>query len=79
MSLDKKYQIPIETVKRMVKDGVISCSIARNYEIYDYFLSMKSQNPLLANVDLITKVSENMRVSESTVEKVVYTFGKNYK
>lgn len=79
MSLAKKYQIPIETVKRMVKDGVISCSIDRNYEIYDYFLSMKSQNPLLANVDLITKVSENMHVPESTVEKVVYTFGKNYK
>lgn len=79
MSLDKKYQIPVETVKKMIKDGVISCSIARNFDVYDYFLTMKQQNPMLGNSQIISNVSTEMKLSVSTVEKIVYVFGKNCK
>jgi len=32
--LSKKYNIPVETVNRMVKDGVISCSWVGHEEVY---------------------------------------------
>jgi len=77
MSLDKKYQIPAETVKKMVQDGVISCSIARHHEIYDYYLSFKSTCSGKSNAEIFFHVAEKMKVSESSVKAIVYKLDRN--
>jgi predicted transcriptional regulator len=76
MSLHKKYGIPEATVKQMVCDGVISCSVSRHYEIYDRFRQLKEQFPSRTKLDIIIQVAEEMNTSEATVDKVVYSLHK---
>lgn len=74
MSLGKKYSIPAETIKNMVNDGVISCSIARQYEIYDYLqeFARSSQATGKSKAQIFIEVSEKMRCSESWVRTIYY-------
>lgn len=76
MSLDKKYNIPPETVHRMVRDGVISCFTIRHHEIYDTFLSRKSSCPSCKTWDLYCDVATQLNVQPELVKKVVYLLGK---
>lgn len=76
MSLHKKYGIPESTVKQMVDDGVISCSVKRHYEIYDRFLQLRSLHPASTKLSLIIRVAEEMHATESTVDKIVHTLHK---
>lgn len=77
MRLDEKYNIPKETIIKMVNDGVISGSMARNYEILEYYQLLKKSNPSMKINQIISNVAEDMRVSTATVEKAVYTLRKN--
>jgi hypothetical protein len=76
MSLDKKYNVPEETVKRMIRDGVISCSIDRDYKIFDNCLSVKNANPSLSILEVFSNVAENLGVNEASVMKAYYTIRK---
>jgi hypothetical protein len=76
MSLDKRYNIPGETVKRMIKDGVISCSIDRDYRIFDLCVWCKNSNPSWPMSEVITHVAEDLGINESSVEKAYYTIRK---
>jgi len=76
MSLDKKYNIPGETVKRMIKDGVISCSIDRDYKIFDQCLSCKNANPSMSMAEVISQVAEDLKIHEATVNRAWYTIKK---
>lgn len=76
MSLYKKYNIPEETVKRLIKDGVISCSIDRDYKIFDCCLTVKNSNPSLSILEVFSNVSEILNVNESSVMKAYYTIRK---
>lgn len=42
MSLSKKYAISEETIKKMVRDGVISCSWAGRESVYKCYLKHKA-------------------------------------
>jgi hypothetical protein len=76
MSLEKKYGIPEATVKQMVCDGVISCSVARHYEIYGRFQQIESQSQGRSTFDIILQVADELKVNDSTVQKIVYSFRK---
>lgn len=76
MSLENRYNIPKETVKEMVQDGVISCSVARHFEIYDHFLNYRSSHPGKSMYDCFFEVAQQLKVSESTVKQVVYKLDK---
>lgn len=78
MSLDKKYNIPEETFKKMVRDGVISCSVARHYEIYDYYQQYKrsAQGSCKSAMDIYYSVAQEFRISEVMVRKIVYAIDK---
>lgn len=76
MSLDKKYNIPAETVKRMVNDGVISCSVLRHHEIFDVYQSIKAADPSRRTWDIYCDVANECHVQPELVKKVVYLFGK---
>lgn len=72
MSLDKKYNIPAETVSKMVQDGVISCSVVRHYELLDMFNAMKVANPTMSNYEIFYHISEKTGNSQDNVKNIVY-------
>lgn len=76
MSLDKKYQIPPDTIRNMVRDGVISFTTVRNHEIYDYFISFRSSNPSKSTMDLYQEVGDHYHLSSETIRVIVTGFVK---
>jgi len=77
MSLDKKYGIPAEVVSKMVKDGVISCSVARNYEIFDTFEAMRAANPQRSITDISNEVATKLHLQPELVKKVIWLVRKS--
>lgn len=78
MSLDQKYNIPRETIKNMVSDGVISGTVLRKHEICDAFFKIKRENPSLSVKQIILNLSVETNLSVSYVEKIVYPCAKSY-
>lgn len=52
--LSKKYNIPAETVTKMIKDGVISCSWSNYEEVYELYKKGMSTS----EISFHTKMSE---------------------
>ena len=73
MSLSKKYDIPQETVKRMISDGWITCSAPMYETIYDDFVRSKSSSNKSLTA-IYNEVAERNHVSEKTVRDVVHKF-----
>lgn len=70
--LSKKYDVPEEKLKMMMKDGVISCSWGAYDEIYYCY---KSERPSAkSNEDAYNIVAAKMNVSRSTVYNIVHTY-----
>jgi hypothetical protein len=61
-NLSNKYNIPAETLKKMLKDGVISCSWARWEEIYDCYKKQLSISGSRGEAVNITSVDKNVSV-----------------
>lgn len=77
MSLSNKYNIPLETIQRMVKDGVISCSAVRYEEVYDAYKKYKAQNPDKSDSKIFCEMSDQMSdMTDSSIKKIVYIMGK---
>lgn len=75
MSLSKKYNIPNETVQRMVNDGVISCSWPMYEEIYAMYCQSISCGGK-TKTEVYYEIAEKKKVSEKTVRDVVHKFIK---
>lgn len=70
MSLSNKYNIPQETVNKMVKDGVISCSWPAYEQIYDmYRKSMSMPGAIKSRV--VIEVAEKVGYSERRVREII--------
>lgn len=76
MSLAKKYDIPLETVQRMVKDGVISCSAVRYEEVYDAYKKYKTVSPNKSDVQISYEIADQMNMSDTSVRKIIYLMKK---
>lgn len=74
MSLSKKYNVPQETITKMVQDGVISCSWPRYEEIYAQFKSLTNSG--LSSVEACYQIAEKEGINERTVRNMVYRIGK---
>lgn len=73
MSLSKKYDIPAQKIKNLIDDGWISCSVPMYEKIYaDFQATMSIGGKTQTQVFL--EVAEKNRVSEKTVQKIVYKF-----
>lgn len=73
MSLSKKYGIPAEVVNKMINDGWISCSVPMYEKIYkEYQESMSVGGKTQTTIFL--EIAERNRVSEKTVQNIVYKF-----
>lgn len=74
MKLANKYNIPEETITRMVKDGVISCKWPMHEEVYTMYLTLKSTGRTATQIYL--EIGEAKKISEETVKKIVFRMGK---
>lgn len=52
--LSQKYNIPQDTVKKMIKDGVISCS----WENYEQVFRLKNEGKTVAEISMTTHMTE---------------------
>lgn len=75
MSLAKKYNVPQETIKRMVNDGVISCSWPMYEEIYAMYQKSMSIGGK-SKTQIFYEIAEAKGISERTVKNIVYTIYK---
>jgi predicted transcriptional regulator YheO len=72
MSLSDKYNIPQATIKAMIKDGWISCSVPQ-YEEIAYFYKKQIESGLSSS-EAINRTAEVTSVSKRTVYRVVHKF-----
>lgn len=72
MKLCNKYNIPQETVDKMVKDGVISCSWPRYEKIHDLFKEFTRKG--LARTQAIRQISDQENISERHIRDIIAKF-----
>lgn len=77
MILENKYNVPRETIKKMVSDGIISTSVVYHYEVLDMFQRFKNECPACPKVDLLQKVADERKEPFERIKKIVYELGKN--
>lgn len=75
MSLSEKYKIPKETIKKMINDGVISCSWPMYEEIYAMYKQSMSIGGK-SKTQIFYEIAEAKKVSERTVKNIIYTVFK---
>jgi DNA-binding transcriptional regulator LsrR (DeoR family) len=56
--LSKKYNIPSETVNKMIKDGIISCSWPGYEQVYELWKQGKTQTEI---ADITHMTDRNVR------------------
>lgn len=66
MSLAKKYNVPQETVKKMIADGVISCSWPSYEQIYAMYQKSMSIGGK-SKAEIIHEICEATKAKERTV------------
>ena len=72
MSLADKYGIPEDKIKLLIKDGWISCSVAKSEEvIYTY-----KQNLIkgLSNPDAVSNTADSVKLSDRQVYRIIHKF-----
>ena len=72
MNLKDRYNIPQPTWQAMIKDGVISCSVARHDEIIEKVLSKKAGG--MSNAEAIKTTS----IETNICDRVIYRIMKRY-
>jgi hypothetical protein len=72
MILSNKYNVPQQTIDKMVKDGVISCSWPRYEQIYQAYKSARVAGSIKTRI--IMEVAEKEKVSERTVRDIIAKF-----
>lgn len=73
MSLSKKYNIPNETVQKMVNDGVISCSWPMYEEVYAMYQKSMAIGGK-TKTEIYYEIAEAKHISKRTVEYIITRF-----
>jgi hypothetical protein len=72
MSLSKKYGIPEDKIKALVKDGWINCNLTRDEQIvYTYRKAIQDGKP---HKQAITDAAEIGRLQERQVYNIIHKF-----
>lgn len=74
MSLSNKYGIPQETVKRMVQDGVISCSWPLYEDVYARYQELLKTGQ--SKNQIYYQISEEKSIPERTIRFMISKIGK---
>lgn len=73
MKLCNKYNIPEETINKMVKDGVLSCSWPRYEEVYAVYQSLPKG---LSKEKMYAMVADQKNMNPRTVKFIVSVMDK---
>jgi hypothetical protein len=74
MILSNKYNVPQQTIDKMVKDGIISTSWPMYEEVYKIYLSIKSTG--LSRGEIYMEVADRARISEATAKHIILKMDK---
>jgi hypothetical protein len=74
MKLCNKYNVPQETIDKMVKDGVISASWPRYEEIYDLYKALSRSGR--SKQDIYNEISDKTHISEASVKSICLKMDK---
>lgn len=69
MSLGKKYGIPEETVKLLIKDGWLSCSVAKCEEVIIHYKKHISEG--IPKPEAVHRVCDEINISKSYVYRLI--------
>lgn len=72
MSLAKKYGIPEETIKLMIKDGWLSCSVAKCEEIIVHY--KRHVDAGVPKLEAVHRVEDEIKVSERHIYRILKKF-----
>lgn len=75
MSLSNKYNIPKETIQKMVNDGVISCSWPMYEDIYEMYQKSMAVGGK-SKTQIFYEIAEAKGISERTVKNIIYVVYK---
>ena len=73
MKLSNKYNIPQETVDKMVQDGVIPCQWPRWEKIYEDY-KKRMEQPGAIKTRVILDVASQERISERHIREIISKF-----
>jgi hypothetical protein len=74
MTIANKYNIPVDTIKKMVNDGILPCQTHRNDEIYTMYSKIKNSG--ISKEKMYLDIAAHFKVSESSVRQVVKRIDK---
>lgn len=77
MSLENTYGVPRETIKKMVRDGVISCSLISHLEVYEMYKSKQESGKYNSLISICVSISESTGYQVDNIKKIIYKFSKN--
>lgn len=72
--LSNKYGVPEDTVKKMIRDGVIACSWSKYEEVYTAYQKLKNSGS--PKYKIYMDISIELGVSERTVKDIVLKMDK---
>lgn len=71
MSLASKYGISEQSLKALIKDGWISCSVAKYDEVYSFY---KEKRKAVTHSEAIKETSITYNISDRWVYEIVRRF-----
>lgn len=74
MKLSNKYNVPQDTIDKMVRDGVISTSWPMYERVYEIYQDVKKKN--LSRGEIYLEVAERARISEPTAKHIILKMDK---
>lgn len=72
MSLAKKYDIEEDKIKRLIKDGWISCAVPKHEQAYNTYKSGLARG--LPKPQAIANAAEETKLGERMVYKIIHRF-----
>lgn len=74
MKLSNRYNIPQETINKMIKDGVLSCKWPTYEVVYALYLSMSNSGK--SKEQIYQEIGEAQNIPSRTVKEMIRTMDK---
>jgi hypothetical protein len=74
MKLSNKYNIPQETIDKMIRDGIIGCQWSTYEAVYEAYITLKGSGK--SQSDIYADLAERFKMSAENVRKIIPKLGK---
>lgn len=72
MNIAEKYGLNEETIKQMIRDGIIPCHVTKHEQVYNFY--QKGINSGLPKPQAISNAAEEYKLSERMVYFIIKKF-----